>query len=250
MSKLIKLEMRNLFKQKSLLICLIISTSLVVIGILASNLLNKMAADAGQADILLGVNAFDSLVGYLSGGNITLLLSIVIAIYFGSEASDATVKNIIGKGYKRSEFFISKVISVVITTIFFIIITIIFNHLLCLIMGIHIDSFSMDHLVKIIVLSLGIIGEVVMFSSFSFIIFRTGANIVANICIPLLLPLALTLLDVLAKLNIKISDFWIENSYSLVINNSKLPFVTIVSICYIIIFTILGITLTKRKEIK
>ena len=122
MSKLIKLEMRNLFKQKSLLICLIISTSLVVIGILASNLLNKMAADAGQTDILLGVNAFDSLVGYLSGGNITLLLSIVIAIYFGSEASDATVKNIIGKGYKRSEFFISKVISVVITTIFFIII--------------------------------------------------------------------------------------------------------------------------------
>ena len=250
MSKLIKLEMRNLFKQKSLFICLIISTSLVIIGILASNLLNKMAADAGQTDIILGVNAFDSLVGYLSGGNITLLLSIVISIYFGYEASDGTVKNIIGKGYKRSEFFMSKVLSVIMATMFFIIITIIFNYLLCFIMGIHIDSFSVDHLVKIIVLSLGIIAEVVMFSSLSFIIFRTGANIVANICIPLIFPLALTLFDVLTKLSVKISDFWIESTYSLVTNNSKLPFVTIVSMCYIIIFIVLGITLTKRKEIK
>lgn len=250
MNKLIKLELRNLLKQKSLLICLIISTSLVIIGILASNLLNKMAMQAGETELLLGVNAFDSIVGYLVGGNITLLLAIVVSIYFGSEASDGTIKNLIGKGYSRRQFFIAKVICMIFATLIFIIISIISNYLMCLIVGIQIDSFSLSHLAKLGCITLAIISEVIMFSSLSFIIFKTGANIVANICIPLLFPLSLSLIDVLIKAKIKISDFWIENTTSLITNNSKLPFIIIVSLCYIIIFIILGITITKRKEIK
>lgn len=250
MNKLIKLELRNLFKQKSFLICLIISTSLVVIGVLASNLLNKMAVSAGTDNILLGVNAFDSIVGYLIGGNITLLLAIVVSIYFGSEASNGTVKNIVSKGCSRGQFFISKLISVIAITLVFIITAIIFNYIMCFIVGIKIDSFSLEHLTKFGCITLAIISEVIMFSSLSFIIFKTGANIVANICIPMLFPLVLSLTDVLIKAKIKLSDFWIENTTTLITNNSKIPFIIIVSICYIIIFIILGITITKRKEIK
>lgn len=250
MSKLIKFELRNILKQKSFLICLIISNALVIIGILASNLLNKMAEQAGGADILLGVNAFDTLLGYLSGGNITLLLAIVISIYFGSSASDGTIKNIIAKGYKRSDFFIAKVMGAIIATLIFIITSIIFNYLLCLIMGITINSISLDHIIKIGITSLAIIAEIIMFSSLSFIIFKTSANIVANICIPMLLPLVLTIADILLKSKIKIADFWIENTNALVTNNSKFLFILLVSLCYILIFGILGVVLTKRKEIK
>lgn len=250
MSKLIKFELRNILKQKSFLICLIISNALVIIGILASNLLNKMAEQAGGADILLGVNAFDTLLGYLSGGNITLLLAIVISIYFGSSASDGTIKNIIAKGYKRSDFFIAKVMGAIIATLIFIITSIIFNYLLCLIMGITINSISLDHIIKIGITSLAIIAEIIMFSSLSFIIFKTSANIVANICIPMLLPLVLTIADILLKTKIKIADFWIENTNALVTNNSKFLFILLVSLCYILIFGILGVVLTKRKEIK
>lgn len=250
MNNLVKFELRNILKQKSFIICLIISSALVIIGILASNFLNKMAAQAGAPDLLLGVNAFDSLIGYLSGGNITLLLAIVIAIYFGSSSSDGTIKNIIAKGYSRSEFFISKVIGIVIASLIFIITATIFNYIFCAIMNIHIDGLSISQLSKLGCVSLAIIAESIMFCSLSFIIFKTSANIVANICIPLLLPLALTLIDVLAKLKISIADFWIENTATLVTNNSKLILVLTVSICYIIIFSILGIILTKRKEIK
>ena len=78
MNKLVKFELRNLFKQKSFLICLVISSALIIIGILASNFLNKMAEQAGETDILLGVNAFDSFMGYVAGGNLGLLLAITI----------------------------------------------------------------------------------------------------------------------------------------------------------------------------
>ena len=247
MNKLVKFELRNLFKQKSFLICLLISTSLIIIGILASNFLNKMAEQAGETDILLGVNAFDSFMGYVAGGNLSLLLAISISIYFGAEASDGTIKNIIAKGYKRSEFFISKVICAVFMTLVFIITGLIFNYLMCMIMGIDLGSFD---IYKFGCVSLAVIAEAIMFSSLSFIIFKTGANIVANICIPMLFPLSLSLLDVLLKLKIKLSDFWIENTFGLFINSSKFLFMIIVSICYIIIFSVLGITLTKRKEIK
>lgn len=247
MNKLVKFELRNLFKQKSFLICLIISSALIIIGILASNFLNKMAEQAGETDILLGVNAFDSFMGYVAGGNLGLLLAITISIYFGSEASDGTIKNIIAKGYKRSEFFITKVICVVVMTLIFIITGLLLNYLMCLIMGIDLGSFD---IVKLGCVSFAVIAEAVMFSSLSFIIFKTGANIVANICIPMLLPLALTLFDVLLKLDVAISDFWIENTFRLYAISSKIPFMIIVSICYIIVFCILGITLTKRKEIK
>ena len=250
MNNLIKLELRNILKQKSFLICLIISNALVIIGILASNLLNEMAKQAGVKDALLGVNAFDTLLGYLQGGNITLLLAIVISIYFGASHSEGTIKNIIAKGYTRKDFFIAKIIGAIIATLIFIITAIFFNYIMCFIMRINIETFSLIHLSKLGCITIAIIAETIMFSSLSFIIFKTGANIVANICIPLLFPLALTLIDVLAKTKIKISDFWIENTYSLVSNNSKLLFVLIVSIVYIIIFSILGITLTKRKEIK
>lgn len=247
MNRLIKFEFRNLFKQKSFLICLIISTALIIIGILASNFLNKMAAQTGETDILLGVNAFDSFMGYVAGGNLGLLLAITISIYFGAEASDGTIKNVIAKGYKRSDFFISKVICVVIMTLIFIITGLIFNYLMCMIIGIDLGTFDF---ISLGCVSLGVIAEAIMFSSLSFIIFKTGANIVANICIPMLLPLILTLLDVLLKLDVTISDFWIENTFKLFTNSSKIPFMLIISICYIVVFSILGITLTKRKEIK
>lgn len=247
MNKLVKFELRNLFKQKSFLICLLISTSLIIIGILASNFLNKMAEQAGETDILLGVNAFDSFMGYVAGGNLGLLLAISISIYFGAEASDGTIKNIIAKGYKRSEFFISKVICVIIMTLVFIITGLIFNYLMCMIMGIDLGSFDIT---KLGCVSLAVIAEATMFCSLSFIIFKTGANIVANICIPMLLPLALTLLDVLLKLKVTISDFWIENTFKMFTDNSKLPIMIIISFCYIVVFSILSITLTKRKEIK
>ena len=117
-------------------------------------------------------------------------------------------------------------------------------------MGITINPFSINHLIQIGSTILCIIAETTLFSAVSFIIFKTGANIVANICAPLLLPLALTLIDVLLKSKIKISDLWIENTITLATNINKIPFILIVSISYIIIFILLGITLTKRKEIK
>ena len=247
MKKLIKFELRNLFKQKSFLICLLISSSLIIIGILASNFLNEMAKKAEESDVLLGVTAFDSFMGYVVGGNLGLLLAITISIYFGAEASDGTIKNIISKGYTRGEFFVSKVIGVVLMTLVFIITGLIFNYLMCLIMSIDLGTFD---LAKFGCVSLCVIAEAVMFSSLSFIIFKTGANIVANICIPMLFPLALTLMDVLLKWDVAISNFWIENTFRLFTDSSKFLFMVIVSICYIVVFSVLGITLTKRKEIK
>lgn len=251
LKKLIKLELRNILKQKSFLICLIISNALVIIGILASSFLNKMIIEAGGSeDLFLGVNAFDTYMGYITGGNITLLLAIVISIYFGSEASDGTIKNIIAKGYTRTEFFTSKIISVIFVTLIFILTALILNYLMCFIMGININAFSLKHLIQIGSASLSILAETIMFSALSFIIFKTGANIVANICIPLLLPLALTLLDVLSKSKIKVSDFWIETTTTLSRDTSKIPVILIVSTCYIIVFILLSSILTKRKEIK
>ncbi len=247
MNKLVKLELRYLIKQKSFLICLLISNALIIIGILASNFLNNLAQENGGTDILLGVNAFDSLMGYLGGGNLGILLAITISIFFGAEASDGTIKNIIAKGYTRSEFFISKVISIVVMLLIFIITAIIFNYITCLIMGIELGTFN---IVTLGCVTLTILAEAVMFSALSFIIFKTSANIVANICIPMLLPLALTLADVLLKSKIKIADFWIENTSALFTNNSKFPFMIIVSVCYIVIFMILGTVIPKRKEIK
>lgn len=251
MKRLIKLEFRNLIKQKSFLICLIISSALIIIGILASNFINDMAKKAGEETLLLGVNAFDNIIGYLAGGNMSLLLAIVISIYFGSEASDGTIKNIIAKGYSRGQFLIAKLISIVLGTIIFILISFIINYIMCFIVGIDMGTFTINNLIKLSGISLALIAEVVMFGSISFIIFKTSANIVANICIPLLLPLVLALADVLLKTKTTISNFWIESTSSLIIQSTdKIGFVLLVSIGYIVVFTILGINLTKRKEIK
>ena len=250
MNKLIKFELRNLSRQKSFLICLIISAALIIIGVLASNLLNQLASENGETDILLGVNAIDSLIGYFKGGNISILMAIFVSIYFGSEVSDGTIKNIISKGYSRGRYFISKLIGVVVGTIVFLVSAIIINYLMCLIVGIDLGKIDLNALTQIGSLSLCIISEAIFFSFFAMLFSKTSASIIANICIPILLPLALALIDILIKSKISIADFWIENTMGLVTNNTKIPFTLIVAICYISVFTILGLMISKQKEIK
>lgn len=238
MNRLIKFQVRNMFKQKSFYVCLclfiLMGPILTFIG--AFNTPNYET-----------IKVMPQMVSLLSG-EISLLSTIFIALFCCLDFNEGTTKNIIGRGYSRTQVLLSKYIVSLLGLFSFYIIS--FIVIFCL-FGINGLGFENVMLYSIINSIFRIIAYTIFFSTISFILEKNGSAIIACLFAPSIIQTVLSLID--SKLKIDISKYWITNVSNEFLSNSSLAnlnYSIIFYIIYIVIFIVLGINIINKREIK
>jgi len=193
------------------------------------------------------IKVMPQIVSLLSG-EISLLSTIFIALFCCLDFNEGTTKNIVGRGYSRTQVLLSKYIVSLIGLFSFYIIS--FIVIFCL-FGINGLGFENVMLYSIINSIFRIIAYTIFFSTISFILEKNGSAIIACLFAPSIIQTVLSLVD--SKLKIDISKYWITNISNEFLSNSSLAnlnYSIILYIVYIIIFIVLGINTANKKEIK
>ena len=232
MKRLLRLQLRNVFRSKLFYICL----GLTLLGPIVESFLTKEAHQV-----------FPSMVDFLST-EISFIGTIFIALFCCFDFNEGTTKNIIARGYTKTQLLLSKYIVSIIG-------------LLTMYLGVFLlyaflffengFGFQTNLLYSFINSIIGIIANVVFYGTISFLLEKNGAAIIACLFIPNLIPTALTLID--SKLKLNIGDYWMEAASSKFALNPTVGNLAISIIYYLIyigIFTFVGIKVLKRKEIK
>ncbi|MBO2517066.1 MAG: hypothetical protein CW338_07345 [Clostridiales bacterium] len=117
MNKLLRFERRKLFSRISLYVLLGVALLMVLFNILLPNVLTGLFEDMNNADDFLrtfglSVNCTADIfiVKALNAGEVATILAVLIALIFTSDYFNHTVKNILARGYSRTQVFFSKLI--------------------------------------------------------------------------------------------------------------------------------------------
>ncbi len=238
MKRLVKLQLRNIFHNKSFYVCL----GLIILMSPITSFITDLVMSNKE-----GTKVLPSIMGFLSG-EVGILSKIFIALFCCFDFSNETTKNIIAKGYTRVQLLFSKYIGSFVGVFLIYIITFLVTFVLFIKNGIGYDS----NMVYVFINDIFMISAlIIFFSTMSFIVEKSGGAIVACLFVPTVITFALVFIDSNFKLNI--SNFWIDN-----ISDKFLKTPTFENLCisifgylaYIVLFVVLGIKLSQMKEIK
>ncbi len=244
MGTILKFELYKLFRQKSFYICTAVMAALTVIGALISKIASKMVDS-------FDMNGLKYMASAAGNSEFVLIFSIFTALLICDDFAHDTIKNIICKGYGRTNICISKYItSLVAMTIMYVSMIIVSFLIGTAFWGIGSEDKVASRLIlQFIVL----LGYHAFFFAVSLVIGKTGGAISVNIIVPMMGGLIFTIADSLLKLdNISFSDYWIENAMSVVTDvsssTSAITVAVIVAIVYAIVFFSAGLFMNKRKQ--
>ena len=238
MSKLIKLQIRNVFHNKLFYVCL--GLTLLMVPIFTA------IGSFNSADIE-PLKVFPQITAFLSN-ELGLMSIIFIALFCCFDFNEGTTKNIIARGYTKTELLFSKYIVSFIGVFTIYIITALVTYMLFIKNGLGYESNMLYPFINNIV---RIVAYTVFCATISFVIEKNGSAIIACLFVPTIIPTILDLID--SKLNLSIGKLWIDNVSSKFILNptvQNLGLSVLFYVIYIVLFIIIGTQLLKKKEIK
>lgn len=243
MRRLNKFQFHNLFKQKSFFICTMVILLLGALQIISSVLISKFMPSANMAKI----NSNESLKMFLNPGQFDILLAIFVSLFFCLDISNGTLKNIIARGYSRTQVFFSRFFVTFVGVTIMFLATFIFSYLITFIVGGKIVALDSKILATIGVNYIVILGIASFYGLVSTIISKSSGSLVTCLLSSFLAATMLPLVDTLLKIKniFSISNYWIVNA-----TNNKPLIALLIGIIYITISLILGNIISKRKEIK
>lgn len=251
MKNLLKLEFVKLKRRKSFYICTLIMLGLVIISNLTIKAVLSLLPDV-IGDITS--SGIDSLVSGLSNSSFTLIASIFVILFVCEDYTNQTIKNIYAKGYSRTNVFLSKIISVVIsTTIMFLIVEIASFISGTLFFGIgKIESYKF--LLLIAAQYLAAMAEIIFAFVIASIIRKNGGAIACVILAPTIIALVTGLVDVtINSETISITNLWLSNFLpdlsTLTIDSKRIATCVIGSLIYIFLFGTIGLYLNNKKDV-
>ena len=207
MNRLIKFQIRNMFHQKFYYICL-------ALFVLMGPILNFMGVV--NTPNYETVTVMPQMVNLLSS-EISLLSAIFIALFCCLDFNEGTTKNIVSRGYSKTQVLFSKYIVSLIGLFSFYLISFIVTF--CL-FGANGFGYENAMLYSIINNTVRIIAYAVFFSTISFVLEKNGSAIIASLFAPSIIQTILSLID--SKLNIDISKYWLTNVSSKFLSNPSL----------------------------
>lgn len=253
MKKLLNFEFRKLIRQKSFYVCNIVLLVLIFLSALMSKAVFDNISDLEQPL----PTAFGMLQTSLSGGNLTLIIGIFIALFACEDYTDGTIKNIYAKGYSRSEVYFSKLTAVCIFSIIACIISLagsFVSGLLFFEMGSVIDFHTIAVLFSQIFVV--VFGYTTLFFAISVILKKTGSSIAGCIVAPMVVSLIFSMADsFLHNDNFKIANYWLDGLFGSItktasdVTGRTLIVAVIVSAVYAIICTAAGLKIGKKQEL-
>ena len=196
MINLIKLQVRNLFKQKFYYIC-------VILFLLMGPVLTFLGVF--NTDGYSAIKIMPQIVSILTG-EISLLSTIIIALFCCLDFNEGTTKNIIARGYTRTQLLLSKYIVSLIGLITMYIISFI---VILILFGMNGLEYEVGMGYTIINSVFSILSYTIFFTIMSFVLEKNGSAIIACLFAPSVIQTIFSLVD--SKLNIEISKYWITN---------------------------------------
>ncbi len=262
MNELFKLEGRKVLKGKSLYIFLIIVALLPILYELLNYFMYLMVVGtAGEDAILLsdfieayGLSGTGSLLGAVSGGDVTLCVSLFTTIYFCTDYSEGTMRNVLSKGYSRFEVFTVKyVISMAVALGYLLVSQIVAFITGSVLWGV--GTFKAKYLFALFVQAVNLFASVSFAILFATIVKKMGGSICSVLFIPLGIEVILSIADVFViSDNAKFypSYLWTDNSYAYLIDPTTsvttIAIFMIVGLVSLIAFTGLSILTTRKAE--
>ena len=234
MNRLIKLQFRNLFHSKLFYVCTGL-TLLLNVG------LSFLSQETSTLKVLPQITDFLS-------SELSIISVIFISLFSCLDFNEGTTKNIIARGYTRTQLLFSKFITILSGLLIMYLASALLIFIIYLKNGLGYDSSLPYTLINSIV---SIIAYTIFYATISFILEKNGTSIIACLFVPNIISLVLGLID--SKLKLNISDFWIDNASTKFLQAKTLPNLTsslIFYLIYIIIIITIGTQILKKKEIK
>ncbi|MGN0328417.1 MAG: ABC transporter permease [Lachnospira sp.] len=205
MGKLLKLELRVMFRQKGFYICMAVSLLLMFLNYQALYLIDN-------------INGYDSIMGIRSAVNrssLSLILGIMVSLITCNDFTNNTIKNIYSKGYSRTVVYFTKYISSLLGTLIYVMAIMTFGFALGLYFTEELGTFSSLEFSAILSQIIVIIAMHSLYYAMAFVIRKTGGAVAASIFVPLLFSTFFLIADVLIKNNdFFIYKYWIDNILS------------------------------------
>lgn len=274
MTNLLKSDFYKLLRSKGFYISIILSIIFTVIIVLilkltynsADNILTSGYSSPESQESLnsllnINLNAVSQIPLFFPNSFLLTFIAIPISIFCTSDFKFGTIKNIASKGFKREYIYLSKLIASV-----FICFVILLVNLPVYTIGNTIiwgfgdipDNFVLDLLRLCGLEFLAYIGIASLFTMISMLIRNNGGAIAINICVlslsSIILMLLSLIIDKVLKSDFLINNYWILDypaklaSYTL--ENDTISKCSLVSVITIILTSLLGIFVFKKRDIK
>lgn len=251
MGNLLRLEFTRLKKQKSFYICTIIMIALIFLSILTANALTNASPEIAAEFKGSGI---ESLIGGMNNSSFTLIASIFAILFVCEDFDQQTVKNIYARGYSRKSVYLSKMISVFVsTTVMFIIVEI-----TALAFGTVYFGFGEPGNFKFLAV-LGTqyivtMANIALAFAIASVLRKNGSSISGIILVPMLVGVVCGLADSFLKIeDFTLTSLWLSNFMTdvstLAVSAERMLVCLVGSMIYIPIFLIAGLHFNKKVEI-
>ena len=281
MLNLIRSDIFKLRKAKYFWILLFINILLAVGTVYLLDFTYKLAGDSMEAQLTQEQAALDdagmnvSVEGIPTGhdqlsasgqlltffaGNTTLLMSVLISLFVGSEFNNGTVKIIASRNYSRLKIYLSKLLVGILASILFTLVFVLAAPLTATALwgfGDVSGSYASQLLLKgALELLLGA-SYVSLFVMFSILIRQSGGSLAANICFLEFTSLLVTLGEMLIHhflgRTVTLSDYLPDMCMTALTQNpdrNTLLRAALVGVCFLLVPAVLGAASFRKRDIK
>lgn len=247
MGKLLKFELRKVFRGKNIYICTGVSVLLVILSALILKAFgNSVDSNPTTASLVKSC---------LNDMNVLLLSAIFISIYVSEDFSLGTIKNVLGKGYSKDKIYFAKYIVCLIATMIMSVACLLFSYLFGVIFCNHDASLGKDVILSVLVQLIVVISYLSLYFFVSMSVGKLAFSVAINLVAPGIVSLVLTLVDSLTKWEkFHFSDYWLKNMMSSLqaseTSNKSMWIAFIGGLVYIAICLVAGFFINRKREIK
>lgn len=249
MKNLLKLEFRKLKTRKSFYIC-----TAIMIGLLLFSIFTTNALVSPEFRDELQLSGISTLIEALNSSSFTLIAGIFVALFVCEDYAGQTVKNIYSRGYSRTSVYLSKLISVLIsTTVMLIIVDVAAFAIGTALYGVG-EIGNYKFLAIIGTQYIIAMAEITFAFTIASVIRKTGGAIACIIIAPMIIGVLLSLVDVFVTFeNFYLSELWISSFLSAAstidVTTNHIILCIVGSLIYILIFGAIGLYINKKIQL-
>jgi len=263
MKELFAFEFRKLWRSKPFWICTIVGIILNIVTVVLTYATSRLADSITGAEGMghYPYNGIIFLRQTATGGNLVILFAIFVTLFICADFSEGTIKNILSRGFSRELLFVSKSLTIMTGGLILGILCMAASFATGSIIFGAGDGFDSQLIVSLLIQLLGLLAYVMLDVFLAVLFTKAGGAMTLGIILPLIVPLIAQLIDVALTHLISSLEYGDEVVVNYLLSSNMgtissinatgtdFAFAAILFTVYILLFSILGLLIMKRKEV-
>jgi len=194
------------------------------------------------------------LLGALNNIYVIMVIGVFAAVYICGDFGNTVIKNIISKGYTRTQVYFAKYLITLIVSLAYALLAMLMGFLCGVIMWNAGSGWSARVLLLILLQLLAIAAYSSLFTFLAALLKRVGSVLAVCIAVPIGFTLILSLVDLfLMDTGIEISKFWLGGFFATLSTTGaeagEIVIALLGSLAYLAVFTVCGWLLARKREV-